>query len=131
MTKPGRLNEIEFSMIRTHPKSGYNILSSIEFPWPVAEMVLQHHERVNGSGYPDGVRGEEILMEARILAVADVVEAMSSHRPYRPALGLEVALDEVKSNRGVLYDPLVVDTCVNLFRDGRFSFKAKSITDFY
>jgi HD-GYP domain-containing protein (c-di-GMP phosphodiesterase class II) len=94
-------------------------------------MVLQHHERVNGTGYPDGVRGEEILMEARILAVADVVEAMSSHRPYRPALGLDKALDEITRNRGVLYDPLVADACVRVFVEGGFSFKAEAIRDMY
>jgi PAS domain S-box-containing protein/putative nucleotidyltransferase with HDIG domain len=131
LTKPGRLNEIEFAMIRTHPKAGHNILKSIEFPWPIAKMVLQHHERVNGSGYPDGVRGEEILMEARILAVADVVEAMSSHRPYRPALGLDKALDEITRNRGVLYDPLVADACVRVFMEGGFGFKAEAIRDLY
>jgi putative nucleotidyltransferase with HDIG domain len=131
LTKPGRLNEIEFAMIRTHPKAGYNILKSIEFPWPIAKTVLQHHERVNGTGYPDGVRGEEILMEARILAVADVVEAMSSHRPYRPALGLDKALDEITKNSGVLYDRRVVDACVRVFREGGFSFKAEAMTDLY
>jgi len=131
LTKPGRLNEIEFAMIRTHSKAGYNILKSIEFPWPVAKMVLQHHERVNGTGYPDGVRGEEILLEARILAVADVVEAMSSHRPYRAALGLDEALGEITKNSGVLYDPRVVDTCVRVFREGGFSFKAEATTDLY
>ena len=131
LTKPGRLNEIEFAMIRTHSKAGHDILESIEFPWPIAKMVLQHHERVNGTGYPDGVRGEEILMEARILAVADVVEAMSSHRPYRPALSLDKALDEITRNRGVLYDPLVADACVRVFMEGGFSFKAESIRDLY
>jgi PAS domain S-box-containing protein/putative nucleotidyltransferase with HDIG domain len=131
LTKPGRLNDIEFAMIRTHPKAGYNILKSIEFPWPIAKMVLQHHERMDGSGYPDRVGGEEILMEARILAVADVVEAMSSHRPYRPALGLDTALDEVVKNSGVLYDPLVVDACVRVFRENAFSFKSEVTTDLY
>ena len=131
LTKPGRLNDIEFAMIRTHPKSGYNILKSIEFPWPIAKMVLQHHERMDGSGYPDRIRGEEILIEARILAVADVVEAMSSHRPYRPALGLDKALDEVVTNRGVLYDPLVVDACVRVFKEEAFNFKSEVTTDLY
>ncbi len=131
LTKPGRLNDIEFAMIRTHPKAGYNILKSIEFPWPIAKTVLQHHERMDGSGYPDRVRGEEILMEARILAVADVVEAMSSHRPYRPALGLDKALDEIVKNSGVLYDPLVVDVCVRVFREDAFSFKSEVTTDLY
>jgi len=131
LTKPGRLNDIEFAMIRTHPKAGYNILKSVEFPWPIAKMVLQHHERMDGSGYPDRIRGEEILLEARILAVADVVEAMSSHRPYRPALGLDKALDEVVTNRGVLYDPLVVDACVRVFKEGAFNFKSEVTTDLY
>ena len=131
LTKPGRLNEIEFAMIKAHPGVGYDILKSIEFPWPIAKMVLQHHERVNGTGYPKGARGEEILLEARILAVADVVEAMSSHRPYRPALGLDKALDEITQNSGVLYDPRVVDACVRVFKEGGFSFKAEATTDLY
>jgi PAS domain S-box-containing protein/putative nucleotidyltransferase with HDIG domain len=131
LTKPGRLNDIEFAMVRTHAKAGYNILKSIDFPWPIAKTVLQHHERMDGSGYPDGVRGEEILMEARILAVADVVEAMSSHRPYRPALGLDQALDEVVKNSGVLYDPRVVDACVRVFREDSFSFKGEATADLY
>ena len=129
LTKPGRLNDIEFAMIRTHPRAGYNILKSIEFPWPIAKTVLQHHERMDGSGYPERVRGEEILIEARILAVADVVEAMSSHRPYRAALGLDTALDEVVKNSGVLYDPRVVDACVRVFKENAFSFKSEVTTD--
>jgi PAS domain S-box-containing protein/putative nucleotidyltransferase with HDIG domain len=131
LTKPGRLNDIEFAMIRTHPKAGYNILKSIEFPWPIAKTVLQHHERMDGSGYPERIRGEEILIEARILAVADVVEAMSSHRPYRPALGLDTALDEIVKNSGVLYDPRVVDACVRVFKENAFSFKSEVTTDLY
>jgi PAS domain S-box-containing protein/putative nucleotidyltransferase with HDIG domain len=131
LTKPGRLNDIEFAMIRTHPRAGYNILKSIEFPWPIAKTVLQHHERMDGSGYPERVRGEEILIEARILAVADVVEAMSSHRPYRAALGLDTALDEVVKNSGVLYDPRVVDACVRVFKENAFSFKSEVTTDLY
>jgi putative nucleotidyltransferase with HDIG domain len=129
LTKPGRLNEIEFAMVRTHPKAGYKILESIEFPWPIAKMVLQHHERMNGTGYPDGLRGEEILLEARVLAVADVVEAMSSHRPYRPALGLDKALDEIVQNKGTLYDETVADACVRVFRERGFCFKAEAIAD--
>jgi len=131
LTKPGRLNEIEFAMIKAHSRVGHDILKSVEFPWPIAKMVLQHHERVNGTGYPDGVRGEGILLEARILAVADVVEAMSSHRPYRPALGIDKALDEIIQNSGVLYDPRVVDACLSVFREGGFSFKAEATTDLY
>jgi PAS domain S-box-containing protein/putative nucleotidyltransferase with HDIG domain len=131
LTKPGRLNDIEFAMIRTHAKAGYNILKSIEFPWPIAKTVLQHHERMDGSGYPDRVRGEEILLEARILAVADVVEAMSSNRPYRPALGLDKALDEVVKNSGILYDARVVDACVRVFKENAFSFKGEAVEDLY
>ena len=131
LTKPGRLNDIEFAMVRTHAKAGYNILKSIEFPWPIAKTVLQHHERMDGSGYPDQVRGEEILLEARILAVADVVEAMSSHRPYRPALGLDKALDEVVKNSGILYDARVVDACVRVFKEKAFSFKGEAVADLY
>jgi PAS domain S-box-containing protein/putative nucleotidyltransferase with HDIG domain len=129
LTKPGRLNEIEFAMIKSHPRAGYDILKSIDFPWPIARMVLQHHERANGTGYPEGVRGEDILLEARILAVADVVEAMSSHRPYRAALGLDKALDEIVRNSGVLYDQQVVAACVRVFREGAFSFKGEASTD--
>jgi HD-GYP domain-containing protein (c-di-GMP phosphodiesterase class II) len=129
LTKPGRLNEIEFAMIKSHPRAGYDILKSIDFPWPIARMVLQHHERVNGTGYPEGARGEDILLEARILAVADVVEAMSSHRPYRAALGVDKALDEIVQNSGILYDQQVVAACVRVFREGVFSFKGEASTD--
>ena len=101
-----------------HPRTGYDILAGIEFPWPVADVVLQHHERLDGSGYPGGLVAGDISLEARILAVADVVEAMSSDRPYRPALGLDVALDEVERNRGVLYDADVADACADLFAGG-------------
>ena len=115
LSKPGRLSSIEFALIKTHAASGYEILRSIAFPWPVAEITYQHHERMNGSGYPRGLPGESILSEARILAVADVVEAMISHRPYRPALGLDAALGEIRSGRGILYDPSVVDACIKVF----------------
>jgi HD-GYP domain-containing protein (c-di-GMP phosphodiesterase class II) len=131
LTKPGKLNDIEFAMVRTHATAGYNILKSIEFPWPIAKTVLQHHERMDGSGYPDRIRGEEILMEARILAVADVVEAMSSHRPYRPALGIDKALDEIVQKSGILYDPQVVDACMRVFRENAFSFKGEAVADLY
>jgi len=120
LSKPGRLTDIEFSLIRTHPQVGYDILKPIEFPWPVAQIVLQHHERIDGSGYPAGLTRDEIMLEARILAVADVVEAMSSHRPYRPAWSIDEALGEIRQNRGVLYDPEVVDACLTLFRDEGF-----------
>ena len=118
LTKPGKLTELEYEMIKRHPEIGYKILKDIDFPWPVAEIVYQHHERLDGSGYPRGLKNGEILFEARILAVADVVEAMSSHRPYRPALGIEVAIEEIKKNRGRLYDPEVVDACIEILKEG-------------
>lgn len=122
LSKPGRITEIEYSLIKAHPQAGYDILKGIDFPWPIAQMVLQHHERLDGSGYPQGLRGEQIILEARILCVADVVEAMHSHRPYRPGLGMEAALDEIKKGKGVLYDPAVADACLRLFQEGRFEF---------
>jgi HD-GYP domain-containing protein (c-di-GMP phosphodiesterase class II) len=109
-------------MIKAHAQFGYDILKPIVFPWPLASIVYQHHERIDGSGYPNGLRGGMILLEARILAVADVVEAMSSFRPYRPARGINAALDEIKQNRGKLYDPDVVDKCLNLFERKGFKF---------
>ncbi len=121
LSKPGRLTEIQFDMIKTHPEVGYEIMRNIDFPWPVARIMLQHHERMDGSGYPAGLMGEEILLEARILAVADVVEAMASHRPYRPSLGIDQALAEILKNRGRLYDPDVVDTCLALFNDKAYT----------
>lgn len=126
LAKPSRLTKTEFQLIKDHPRIGYEIVKSIEFPWPVAHIILQHHERVDGSGYPEGLLGEAILLEARILAVADVVEALSSHRPYRPALGIEKALEEIRRGRGIRYDMRVVDTCLKLFRDRRFSFPVAS-----
>ena len=119
LSKPGGISQYEFSMIKTHPQVGYEILEKIEFPWPVTQAILQHHERLNGSGYPAGLSGDDIIPEARILGVADVVEAMSSHRPYRPALGLETALDEILQQRDILYDPEVVDACLRLFETDR------------
>jgi PAS domain S-box-containing protein len=121
LSKPGKLTKPELDMLKDHTQIGYEILKTIEFPWPLAKIVLQHHERMNGSGYPGGLSGEQIILEARILAVADVVEAMSSHRPYRPALGIEKALEEINQNRGILYDARVVDACVKLFTDKGFS----------
>ncbi len=122
LSKPGRLNDIEYGFIKVHPQAGYEILKGIEFPWPIAQAVLQHHERLDGSGYPQGLSGDAIIEEARILAVADVVEAMSSHRPYRPGLGLEAALTEIHDKRGTYYDPQVVDVCISLFREQDFRF---------
>ncbi|UCF85682.1 MAG: response regulator [Desulfobacteraceae bacterium] len=122
LSKPGRITEIEFNLIKTHPRVGYDILKTIEFPWPIAQMVLQHHERTDGSGYPSGLSGEEILLEARILGVADVVEAMASHRPYRPARGIDKALKEISKNKGLLYDPDVVKVCLRLFKEKDYEF---------
>jgi len=115
LSKPSRLTEIEFALIKTHPKVGYEILKTIEFPWPVAQIVLQHHERIDGSGYPQGLSDKDILLEAKILGVADVVEAMASHRPYRAALGIDKAIEEISKNKGILYEPDVVDACLKLF----------------
>ena len=114
---PGRLSPIQVLLVREHPQKGYDVLRGIHFPWPVATAVLQHHERLDGSGYPHGLRGDAICMEARILAVADVVEAMASHRPYRPALGVEKALAEIEAQAGELFDPAVVASCLRLFRE--------------
>jgi putative nucleotidyltransferase with HDIG domain len=121
LSKPTKLSEVEFRLIREHPEVAWGILNTIDFPWPVAEIVVQHHERIDGSGYPKGLHKEEILLEARILAVADVVEAMSSHRPYRPALGVEAALAEVRAGKGIRYDEQVADACVGLLEAGDFA----------
>jgi PAS domain S-box-containing protein len=121
LSKPGKLEDIEFNLIKNHPMVGFTILKEMKFGCPVAQTVLQHHERMDGSGYPMGLKEDEILVEARILAVADVVEAMASYRPYRPALGIDLALSEIMQNKGALYDPNVVDTCISLFRDKGFS----------
>lgn len=117
LSKPGDLRRKEFELIKDHPQMGYEILKDVEFPWPIAEIVHQHHERMDGSGYPLGLEGGEILLEARIIAVSDVVEAIASHRPYRPARGIDTALDEIETNRGILYDRDVVDACLSLFRE--------------
>jgi PAS domain S-box-containing protein len=117
LSKPGHLTEVEIDLIRIHPKVSYDILEDIEFPWPIAEMVLQHHERLDGSGYPDGLSGDEILLEARILGVADVVEAISSHRPYRSALGTAKAIEEIRRGSGKVYDPAVVEACESVLTD--------------
>lgn len=117
LSKPGKISQNEFGIIKEHPQVGYNILKTVDFPWPIAQIVLQHHERMDGSGYPNGISGENILLEARILAVADVVEAMASHRPYRAALGIDLALNEISKNRGSSYDLNVVDACLRLFNE--------------
>ena len=122
LSKPGKISDIEHSFIKTHAQAGYDILKDIDFPWPIAQMVLQHHERLDGSGYPQGLKGEAILLEARILSVADVVEAMSSHRPYRVGLGIEAALEEITRQRGTHFDPQAVDACLALFREQGYSF---------
>ena len=120
LSKTTKLSAVEFSLIKEHARQGYEILKGVESPWALAEMVYQHHERINGSGYPRGLKGDEIIIEARILAVADVVESMASCRPYRAALGIEVALDEIGENRDVLYDPSVVDACLRLFKENGY-----------
>jgi putative nucleotidyltransferase with HDIG domain len=120
LTKPDKLSHLEFEIIKTHPAVGYEILKEIEFPWPIAEIIHQHHEKVNGSGYPRGLKSEDILVESKIICVADVVEAMASHRPYRPGHGIDAALDEISKNKGILFDPAVVDACIRIFREKGF-----------
>jgi HD-GYP domain-containing protein (c-di-GMP phosphodiesterase class II) len=120
LSKPTKLTDIEFMLIKTHSQSGYDILKDIDFPWPLAQIVYQHHERMDGSGYPRNLKGDEIIMEARIIAVADVMEAMASHRPYRPALGIDTALAEIEKNKGTFYDNAVADACLRLFREKGF-----------
>ena len=124
LSKPGKITEHEFEIIKSHPEVGYNILKKIDFPWPIAQIVYQHHERMDGSGYPQGLSGEEILLEARIMAVADVVEAMASHRPYRPALGIDMALEEIEKNKDEIYDSEVVDACLRIFKEEKFKLSA-------
>ncbi len=124
LSKPGRLDNLEFSIIKQHPITGYDILKSINFPWPIAQIVLQHHERLDGGGYPHGLRNGEILLEARILAVADVVESMVSHRPYRAGLGMNAALEEIALNRGMKYDLSVVAACLKLFQERGYTLPA-------
>ena len=121
LSKPGKLTDIEFTIIKTHPQVGFDILKNVEFPWPIADIVVQHHERLDGRGYPAGLKGASILLEARIIIVADVVEAMSSHRPYRPAHGIDKALEEISLHRGTVYDAVVVDACLRLFKEKGFS----------
>jgi PAS domain S-box-containing protein/putative nucleotidyltransferase with HDIG domain len=123
LSKPGKLSKDEFNLLKEHPQAGFDIVKDIEFPWPVAQIVIQHHERMNGSGYPSGLSGEAIIIEARILAVADVVEAMASNRPYRPALGIDKALEEISLNKGILYDADTVDVCARLLTEKGFKFE--------
>ncbi|MDI6781057.1 MAG: HD domain-containing phosphohydrolase [bacterium] len=122
LTKPGKLTMPEFQIIQTHSRVGYDILGHIEFPWPVQQVVLQHHKKIDGSGYPDRISGKDILFAARMLTVADVVEAITSHRPYRPALGLDAAIEEITKNKGILYDADVVDACIRLLTKKGFTF---------
>jgi HD-GYP domain-containing protein (c-di-GMP phosphodiesterase class II) len=117
LSKPGKLNSIEFNIVKEHPKVAHDILVNMEFYWPVSQIVVQHHERLDGSGYPEGLKGDAILPEARILAIADVMEAMSFDRPYRPALGIDMALEEINTQRGILFDIDAVDASIKLFRE--------------
>lgn len=126
LSKPGRLNDAEILLIKRHPQVAYDILHQIEFPWPVDRIVLQHHEKIDGSGYPDGLTGKNILLQAKILCVADVVETIETHRPYRPSLGRQAALEEIMKNRGILYDPDAVDSCLKLFREKDFQYPSCS-----
>jgi HD-GYP domain-containing protein (c-di-GMP phosphodiesterase class II) len=120
LSKPGQLNAAELNLIRTHSMVGYNIIKDVEFPWPIARMVLQHHERLNGSGYPDGLSGDEILFESRILSIADVIEAMSANRPYRPSLGIHQAIEEICKNKYTLYDGDIVEACLKIYSTDGF-----------
>ncbi|MDP1717307.1 MAG: HD-GYP domain-containing protein, partial [Burkholderiales bacterium] len=124
LSKPGRLSAIEYEMVKNHAQQGYEILQPVDFPWPVAETIRQHHERMDGSGYPRGLKGDEISLEGRIMAVADVVEAMATHRPYRPALGLDAALEEITRGAGTLYDPAVAQACARLFKEKGYQLPA-------
>ena len=124
LSKPGKISRIEMELIKAHAQAGYDVLSRMEWPWPVAEVAIQHHERMDGSGYPNGLTGNQIIPEARIMAVADVVEAMSSHRPYRAALGIDRTLAEIESGSGTLYDADVVNACLRLFREKSYQFPA-------
>jgi HD-GYP domain-containing protein (c-di-GMP phosphodiesterase class II) len=125
LCRPAKLTDTEFSFIKTHAKSGFDILKDIEFPWPIARMIIEHHERLNGSGYPKGLAKDSTLLESRILAVADVVEAMNSRRPYRPALGIDAALNEITGNKSILYDPEVVDACLRIFKMNNYKFESR------
>lgn len=123
LTKPTRLTELEYELIKTHAEAGYNILKDIELPWPIARIVLEHHERIDGSGYPQGLKGDDILLESKIIAIADVIEAISSNRPYRPAFGIESGLEEIAKNSGILYDQAISEICLKLFREKRYKMR--------
>ena len=118
LSKPGKIGVTEFEVVKGHSQTGYELLDKINFPWPISDIVHQHHERLDGSGYPNGLKEDSILLEAKIISVADTVEAMTSHRPYRPALGIEIALKEIETNKGKFFDPNIVDACINIFRKG-------------
>jgi len=124
VSKPGKLIDVEFNLIKNHPRVGYNILKKVNFPWPIAEIVFQHQEKIDGSGYPRGLKGDEICIEAKILGVANVVEAMSSYRSYRPAISIDESLAEISKNKNILFDSEVVDTCLKLFKEKGFRFKS-------
>ena len=128
LSKPTKLTPGEYELVKTHAERGYEILKDVDFPWPLAEIVYEHHERMDGSGYPRGLKGDDILMEARILSVSDTMEAMVSHRPYRPGQGVNTALAEVEKNKGILYDAAVAETCLKLFRKKRFRFPARNFS---
>jgi putative two-component system response regulator len=123
LCKPGKISEAEFSLVKAHATVGHDILEPIDFPWPIAQIGKQHHEKLDGSGYPEGLSGGEILLEARIMAIADVVEAMASHRPYRPALGIDAALAKIDGNTGRLYDAEAGSACLKLLRGKGFAFQ--------
>ncbi|MDZ4098152.1 MAG: HD domain-containing phosphohydrolase, partial [Methylophilaceae bacterium] len=123
LAKPRALSANEFVLIKEHPAIGYNILKTVTFPWPIAKIILQHHERIDGSGYPMGLKADDLLIESKILAVADTVEAMASHRPYRAALGIDAALNEIKKERGIKLDAEVVDACILIFNEYGYTFE--------
>ena len=124
ISKPDKLIEVEFNLVKNYPRVGYDILRKVDFPWPIAEIVFQHQEKIDGSGYPRGLKGNEICIEAKILGVANVVEAMTSYKSYRPALSIDEALTEISKNKNILFDPEVVDTCLKLFKEKGFKFES-------
>jgi HD-GYP domain-containing protein (c-di-GMP phosphodiesterase class II) len=123
LSKPGSLTELEYNLVKKHPEVGYDILKNIDFPWPIADIVIQHHERINGSGYPKGLTGDKMLLEAKILAIADVLEAMASHRPYRAAVGIDKAMEELNTKKGILYDEEIAVLCLDLFQKKKYEFR--------